>query len=898
MSRAHIFSIAAIILLRDTRVLLRDTIFSHKFMIPRFSRIMRESVYLLREFTKYFQKINPRKTVHTLVGFTTFAYSTLASRVNENIMTSFDTDSSFWVCDNSATGHICNDRSLFTGDLVPSIYIVGAATGTSEPTLMGTVHLRITDDDGKKHKFTLTHVNYMPTSPVNLLSTRVLSRQFTDKNGIDLHGTGIHSCYEDHTLIWDHGKYRKTFKTHDSGLPECLFSSGYSRLEVYSSLISSYYNDGINWAFSSKTKDKAILESKDGDGTLFIDGDTITLDIPATVQNMSTFLQGMKLRYNDGNGTRDVVRFLGVDFIDGMQLKCTIRLLDDSTKLVDPETLDFIDNPDVAIIPQTAEDYCRDAANLKPSDLEHILNPVALSPLQEEMLSYHYRLHHEPFPKLITLAQKGEIPKRLASLKGRCPICIPCLFGKAHKRPWRSKSKQSHPIRRKSDDHPGARASMDHLVSAQPGLIPQITGNLTGQRINGATVIVDHFSDHVYVYLMRNLTLDETILAKHAYERFLSSIGVTAKSYHADNGRFADQGFREECNRSNQVITFCGVGSHHQNGIAERKIKELTLGARTLLLHAKRMLPEYISTILWPFALKCAEDKLNHLVHRSDGRTPYETIAGIDSSSINLSNFHTFGSPCYVLDQRLQSGSSMIPKWEPRARMGIYVGRSPSHASNVALVLNPRTGHVSPQFHVVFDDDFTTVEYLRKMTVPPHWAELVRSSADVQLYTEGQKTTWQSLPNLDKEPGDFSHEQVQPNQTSEGGISQPLHDVQNNRVSFSDAQVRNEQEIISTSASNTNSHNSWQMPSAIDLDSSGLRRSSRTAVLKRRDKVYSHTTQVNQSSSLRSATKRCFKSALVLFSSICSVGYGLPSSICSVGYGLTSIAQYLQEKLP
>ena len=154
---------------------------------------------------------------------------------------------------------------------------------------------------------------------------------------------------------------------------------------------------------------------------------------------------------------------------------------------------------------------------------------------------------------------------------------------------------------------------MDHLVSAQPGLIPQITGNLTGQRINGATVIVDHHSDHVYTYLMRNLSLDEMLLAKHAYKRFLSSIGVTAKAYHADNGRFADQGFQDDCNVSNQVITFYGVGSHHQNGIAERKIKELTLGARTLLLHTKRMLPEYISTILWPFALKCAGDRLTIL---------------------------------------------------------------------------------------------------------------------------------------------------------------------------------------------------------------------------------------------------------------------------------------------
>jgi hypothetical protein len=354
---------------------------------------------------------------------------------------------------------------------------------------------------------------------------------------------------------------------------------------------------------------------------------------------------------------------------------------------------------------------------------------------------------------------------------------------------------------------------MDHLVSAQPGLIPQITGNLTGQHINGATVIVDHHSDHVDTYLMHNLSLNETLLAKHAYERFLSSIGVTAKAYHADNGQFADQGFWDDCNVNNQVITFCGVGSHHQNGIAEQKIKELTLGARTLLLHAKRMLPEYISTIRWPFALKHTEDRLNHLVHRSDGWTPYETLAGIDASKIKVSNFHTFGSPCYVLDQRLQSGSSMIPKWELRAQMGIYVGRSPSHASNVALVLNPRTGHVSPQFHVVFDDDFTTVEYLCKMKVPPHWTDLVRSFMEIQLYTERQVSTWQSLLELDKEDGDFSYKQdatTLSNRGSEGGYlhtSQPLHNVQNNRVSFSDALVQNEQEIISTSASNTNSYN-------------------------------------------------------------------------------------------
>jgi hypothetical protein len=66
-------------------------------------------------------------------------------------MIPFNTDSSFWVCNNLATGHICNDKSLFSGELVPSIYVVGAATGTSEPTLMGTVILCTTDEKAHIH---------------------------------------------------------------------------------------------------------------------------------------------------------------------------------------------------------------------------------------------------------------------------------------------------------------------------------------------------------------------------------------------------------------------------------------------------------------------------------------------------------------------------------------------------------------------------------------------------------------------------------------------------------------------------------------------------------------------------------------------------------------------------
>lgn len=42
------------------------------------------------------------------------------------------------------------------------------------------------------------------------------------------------------------------------------------------------------------------------------------------------------------------------------------------------------------------------------------------------------------------------------------------------------------------------------------------------------------------------------------------------------------------------------------------------------------------------------------------------------------------------------------------------------------------------------------------VSVPPHWEKLVESSAQIELYTEKQVDTWQSLPELEKDPGDFS----------------------------------------------------------------------------------------------------------------------------------------------
>jgi hypothetical protein len=76
--------------------------------------------------------------------------------------------------------------------------------------------------------------------------------------------------------------------------------------------------------------------------------------------------------------------------------------------------------------------------------------------------------------------------------------------------------------------------------------------------------------------------------------------------------------------------------------------------------------------------------------------------------------------------------------------MGIYVGGLPAYASRVGLILNLRTGHVSPQFHVIYNEHLSTVPYFCTGLVPSNWAELVKASK-ISSITDDQIDTWQSL---------------------------------------------------------------------------------------------------------------------------------------------------------
>lgn len=324
---------------------------------------------------------------------------------------------------------------------------------------------------------------------------------------------------------------------------------------------------------------------------------------------------------------------------------------------------------------------------------------------EDEMYRTHVKLGHLSFAKIRALATKGELPKRLATCKA--PMCAACQYGKMTRVPWRTKALETTHL--KTVTGPGQCVSVDQVESRTVGLVAQLKGKLTTSRYTTATIFVDHYSRMGYVHLQMSTSSEDTLRAKQAFERFAGQHGATIQHYHADNGRFVDNAWIQDLAKHRQTITYCGVNAHFQNGIAERRIRDLKEQTRTMLLHAQHRWPDAISTALWPYAMRQACEIFNvapHLQGEHKGDTPYRLFTGIDVSP-EMRHYHTFGCPTYVLDNDLQQGKGILA-WMSRARVGINLGLSPTHARSVSLVLSLRTGLASPQFHVKHDDLFET----------------------------------------------------------------------------------------------------------------------------------------------------------------------------------------------
>jgi hypothetical protein len=336
---------------------------------------------------------------------------------------------------------------------------------------------------------------------------------------------------------------------------------------------------------------------------------------------------------------------------------------------------------------------------------------VTLSKNQRILLDLHIRHGHESMKTIQEWSRHDEtIPACVRRVKN-FPVCMDCQLGRAKK-----KSIQKGKTIRKEDMRPGELVCVDQMVAGQDGRKFTTQGRRSSRYYRVMTLFIDVASDLRFPHFQESTAAKETVEGKHRFEAYCRQHKHTVQEYRVDNGVFVSKTFKQDVEKHEQKQSIAGVGAHHQNGIVERGIGSHSEWSRTMLIYGRRRWPEMIDSSFWPFAMKHSCNLYNWFHKprspKQGTRCPF-TVFTQDDAPVARKHLHPLFCPVFVLQKRLQDGDRMPSKWIERARVGVYVGHSSMHSGNVALVYNPMTGHTSPQFHCVFDDEFSSVAALR-----------------------------------------------------------------------------------------------------------------------------------------------------------------------------------------
>jgi hypothetical protein len=136
----------------------------------------------------------------------------------------------------------------------------------------------------------------------------------------------------------------------------------------------------------------------------------------------------------------------------------------------------------------------------------------------------------------------------------------------------------------------------------------------------------------------------------------------------------------------------------------------ICVAARSMLNHAISKWDKTITAELWPFAIQHTATIYNTTKRRSRDYdiSPWEQFTG-KRSKLDQNDMHPLFCPFYVIDRHMQEGTSP-PKWTKSTMQIVYVGHLHHYSKSVPMVWDPKTKLVSPQFDVMFDDNFDTVQ--------------------------------------------------------------------------------------------------------------------------------------------------------------------------------------------
>ena len=345
-----------------------------------------------------------------------------------------------------------------------------------------------------------------------------------------------------------------------------------------------------------------------------------------------------------------------------------------------------------------------------------------LGPADKELLRWHNRLDHIGMWKVQFLMRTVVLATSEATCRlhaATCkltnlPLCSACQFGKQRRRPEPGKTTTvvCEHDRALKDRRllPGQTVSVDHFVCSTKGrLFTSRRHSKDTDMYTGGAIYVDMATNLVHVEFQRHLNTHETLVATAEFERMCLDAGVIPQEYLLDNGSaFTSKEYMAHLRQFSQISRFAGMGAHHHNGVAEWSIQTIMSIAWTMMLHAAIHWSEMADLSMLPMAVQHAVFLQHHVPSPSTGLCPHYLFFKTRWSQSKFLDLHVWGCPVYLLDKTLSDGKK-LRRLTPRSHHEVIMGLSPKHSSTVPLVLNPGTGAITPQYHVVFDDEFTTI---------------------------------------------------------------------------------------------------------------------------------------------------------------------------------------------
>ena len=113
---------------------------------------------------------------------------------------------------------------------------------------------------------------------------------------------------------------------------------------------------------------------------------------------------------------------------------------------------------------------------------------------------------------------------------------------------------------------------------------------------------------------------------------------------------YESKDFHAHIESNGQVINFCRVGDHHQNGASECCIRRVIEHTCTELTNAHYKWPGAINLDLWPFAVQYTVDTWNYtprkdLIWQTLGSKFANVKLSVDAVSHRLKYYFPFGCP-------------------------------------------------------------------------------------------------------------------------------------------------------------------------------------------------------------------------------------------------------------